>query len=492
MDPKKVPFTDPGPRKQTDRRTTAALQLAGVLDRLNSAGILNVGSDNTEQEQDRAISALASKIITLAYAPRELRREVEYALKIVHAINRDVGDYIFTEADDDDDDEVSTAPLNITAQRRQQAVQDLDRTSKLLFVLYYSLLLDDYIYRARSNNLDPLKQAQVTEVVERLKEISDKVNPALYAQLYKDIQARLKSPEPGRNAAVSNIGAGVAAAAPRKTGSTTNTTSESQAVSVMRSFLMKHDIADQSATPASSYRFAIKLLNDEIDSAVVGPALKSLMSDATISALVNRETLDTIKHPDNVVNEAKFIDEIIVQSITLIYWTLTFKRYLEAGYNSSNPQYVKVRDTLIELGTNLIKDRGTRVKFDSAVTRLDREANSAGNQSSAAATQRRAAQRGEPAPAQQPAPAAKVPSAQAQHEAEKLFSAVYQQRGGSLYKTLQRVQADERGEAIEDAKSMFIDGVSVPEIVNLLQSTYGLTESSILSGITLAESFQSR
>jgi hypothetical protein len=152
----------------------------------------------------------------------------------------------------------------------------------------------------------------------------------------------------------------------------------------MTQFLNKYHIDDQTATPASSYRFVIKILNDSFKENLtnISNDFRALMSDPTIGAIIKRDTIDSVKHPANIMNEAGFDDGTVVHSITLMYWALTFKRYLEMGYNSATPQYAQVRDTLLKLGTNLIRDGGTKRKFISTVTNLDRLANTNANVSS--------------------------------------------------------------------------------------------------------------
>lgn len=155
----------------------------------------------------------------------------------------------------------------------------------------------------------------------------------------------------------------------------------SPSVTKMTQFLNKYHIDDQTATPASSYRFVIKVLNDSFKENLTNIVndFKALMSDPAIGAIIKRDTIDSIKHPTNIMNEAGFDNETAVHTITLMYWALTFKRYLEMGYNSSTPQYAQVRDTLLRLGTNLIRDGGTQRKFISTVTNLDRLANTNAN-----------------------------------------------------------------------------------------------------------------
>jgi hypothetical protein len=163
-----------------------------------------------------------------------------------------------------------------------------------------------------------------------------------------------------------------------------NVQSASPAVTKMTQFLNKYHIDDQTATPASSYRFTIKVLNDTFKDYLpqITNDFKALMSDPTVAAIIKRDTIDSLKHPSNIMNEAAFSDEDVVHTITILYWALTFKRYLQMGYNSATPQYAKVRDTLLKLGTNLIRDGGTQRKFISTVTNLDRLANTSANVSS--------------------------------------------------------------------------------------------------------------
>lgn len=173
---------------------------------------------------------------------------------------------------------------------------------------------------------------------------------------------------------------------PRQTRQSRQNTQQSLSPSVtkMTQFLNKYHIDDQTATPASSYRFVIKVLNDSFKEnlANISNDFRLLMSDPTIGVIIKRDTIDSIKHPANIMNEAGFDDVTVVHSITLMYWALTFKRYLEMGYNSSTPQYAQVRDTLLKLGTNLIRDGGTKRKFISTVTNLDRKANTSSAMSS--------------------------------------------------------------------------------------------------------------
>jgi hypothetical protein len=148
---------------------------------------------------------------------------------------------------------------------------------------------------------------------------------------------------------------------------------QSPAVLKITEFLNAHHIDDQTATPASSYRFAVKILRNDLDNSRIIPAFIELMSDPAIQALVKRETIDTMNHAPGVVNEARYSDQDVVSTITFIYWALTFKRYIEAG-KTSTQQYIQVKNTLLRVGNELIKDGGWNRQFNSAVASVERQA----------------------------------------------------------------------------------------------------------------------
>jgi hypothetical protein len=154
---------------------------------------------------------------------------------------------------------------------------------------------------------------------------------------------------------------------------------QSAAIERITTFLNQHHIDDQTATPASSYRFAVKILSGKIDNPAVITNFIALMNDPTISQLVKRDTIDSINHPAGIMNEAKYSDEDVVHTITFIYWALTFKRYIEAG-KTSTPQYTEVKNTLIKVGNALIKDGGWNQRFNSAVAQLERPAQNTAQQ----------------------------------------------------------------------------------------------------------------
>jgi hypothetical protein len=153
----------------------------------------------------------------------------------------------------------------------------------------------------------------------------------------------------------------------------------SPAVERITAFLNRHHIDDQTATPASSYRFAVKILRGQIDGTSIVSDFINLLNDPTIVQLVKRDTIDTIKHPTGIMNEAKYSDEEVVHTITFIYWALTIRRYIEAG-QTSTPQYIEVKNTLLKVGNALIKDGGWNRQFNSAVAQLERQAQNTAHQ----------------------------------------------------------------------------------------------------------------
>jgi hypothetical protein len=195
---------------------------------------------------------------------------------------------------------------------------------------------------------------------------------------------------------------------------------------------------------------------------------KTLLSNPVIADLAVHG-VDSTLLGESALSEGltKFQEHNVASVISLYYWSLMLRQRVASGADTSDVE-TQLHKALADLSPAAELKRN-----------LDRAVNSlkASVRSSAQTPQSQPATR----PATQPA-AARVQTAAAKYEAEKLFSAVYQQRG-DLFKTLQQVPADERVDAIEEAKSMFIDGTSVPEIIASLRSTFGLRESRIMCGI---------
>lgn len=147
------------------------------------------------------------------------------------------------------------------------------------------------------------------------------------------------------------------------------------AYSAVRDFLVKHHIGDASGTAASAYRFAIKIIDGTVggDLAAIAADFRTLMSSDAVRQLVQRETVDTIKHPAGIVSEAQYTPESAVQAITLIYWALTFTRYLETAQQNpevlASAQFTQVYNTLRDYGTRVIRDGGTQRRFLSSLER---------------------------------------------------------------------------------------------------------------------------
>lgn len=376
-------------RTNSPRGSRASSEMKHLFDyfknNLNIISQLPSGFPTINDNPEAAYATVAeiAKIVVDGYTTRDLLNSITITMKNLHFMD-DGGNIKLNEADDEEDDEEDVDDKPVTPANKAQATRFSTYAKNMLYTLYYAAMTDQAI---KSENKQSAQKFSTT-----LYRFVEAIQPNVLEEIKRIVSGRLKGNPPKFNVDSLPPPPSRQEPSPRQTGASRQPRQPSaprqgiehaDAYNSIKNFLVTHHVGDASGTDASAYRFAIKIIDGTLDRQLTSIAadFKQLMSSDYMRKLVQRETIDTIKHPVGIVSEAEYNPETAVSAITLIYWALTFKRYVE--YAEKNPeiidsaQYRNVVTTLSEYGNKTIRDGGTRRKFATVLRRIEKSIQSA-------------------------------------------------------------------------------------------------------------------
>lgn len=379
-DERRVSYNDPRKRQTSgdNRRTNARTEIDDLFKQAAELKIINLPKN--EQQENSAVSEIVEKILANTLTSDQyayITRFVRYSLSYLHAASKNKDEFV-TEASDDEEDESDDVVdrVEVTRSKREIGADDLARAEEIQWPLYYALQLNKAIIDNDNSNYVKL----VSELKQSLSKIGSNlnVNSILNKRTdntNKDVEDYTPSTYKARDSSKKNA--------------------KPQSIRLMVDFLKKYNlIADDRGvqtdfgsvgdSTARTYRFCASILKGKYDDQIskIRNDFVELLNSGDIKNLINIETIDMVKHSPGIVNEVDDIEEAtgprgyatedkVISSITLIYWTLVLKRYLEVNAASQdNPQFLKVVQTARSVANGVIRDRNNRNEYLSAINAI--------------------------------------------------------------------------------------------------------------------------
>ncbi len=480
-DERRASFSDRGTRKSNldNRRSNARLGIDNLFTNLAKLKVIN--KPTNDAQQNTAVGQIVSSILTNSLSEEQysyVRRAVEYSLKYLHAASKNKDEYVNVNEDeeDDDDEETGDNSVEITKSKRQIGTEDLARASQLMWPVYYA-------FRINQSILDGEDYASLAQ---ELKTSLDSIGVNLnIAQL---LTKRTNN---------SNLDAtDFTPPGAKVRGEPKNMKPE--AVRAMIAFLNKYNLYSDELSAgrgsqrvhtdhgvvgdstAKTYRFCTAILFGKYDSNIkqLSRDFVTLLQNEGVKNLIAWETknsrmtpsFDQIKHDDSIYNNELSeatgprgydTEDKVLSSITLIYWTLIIKRYVEVGQAlNTNDKFVRTIQTAKSVANGVIRDKNNRPEYLRAINAIVAR----GGQQLARhdATQTRASISNEPAP-------------------QDIVKSAISDPRGKIQQLRARMSPAKRREFDSEMNDMIANGDSVEQIQK--EAHYYLGESRIMRGI---------